>query len=308
MDVVNNEPLGLFSNLKSPNATNALIPIEPGELVETEKKKRKPRTKKIAGDEVVLAEGSSTEVDRSPNNIKTYMDTYADTTEQISGTIRDIDYLCQELNKDLATVRQSRSLKGKYTYICNMNSALANLISTKVTAIREQNNSIKTANQMDYTKYKDNRMVDAMNDDKMVMDMYNAFVNAPVGQAYNAPSVTNMTLPNTPGIQGMDAGTPIEEAGYQNYLNNLNPVQNMMRMEGNPNIQNVVVWDQATGAKYFAVYDTSTGQPVPNTVARDQMFMEDTTIDERNMIAKNINLNETYPVIVINKDNGYSAY
>ena len=301
MEVIKNESLGLFENLRDPNTVNALIPIENPELIISEpKKKKRKSTKKVGNTEIVTATTNEVE-SRNPEEIKSYIETYEDTTEALNGTIKDIDYLCQELNKDLTAVRQSRALKGKYTYICNMNSALANLISTKVTAIREQNNSIKTANQMDYNKYKDNRASDAMNDDKVVMDMYNAFVNAPVGQSYQAPSTMNMALTNTPGINALDAGTTIAEAGFQNYVNNLSPVQNMMRMEGNPNIQNVVVWDQSTGLKYFSVYDISTMQPVPNTVARDQMFMEDTVIDERKMIAKNINLNETYPVVIVNK-------
>lgn len=302
--------LGLFSSLIEEEGQNALIMVEPAPPEPTKKKRKKKETKNIGGEEVVVAtSGEVEETDKSnPENIKTYMDTYADTTEQIAGTIRDIDYLCQNLNDDLAVVRQTRSMKGKYTYICNMNSALASLISTKVAAIREQNNSIKTANQMDYNRMKDNRASDAMNDDKVVMDMYNAFVNAPVGQSYQGPASSGMTLVNTPGIMGIDVESAIAEAGYQNYVNNLSPVQNMMRLENNPNIQNVVVWDQATGAKYFQVYDMSTMQPVPNTEPRAQMFMEDTTIDERNMIAKNINLGETYPVVVINRNSDYSEY
>jgi hypothetical protein len=47
--------------------------------------------------------------------------------------------------------------------------------------------------------------------------------------------------------------------------------------------------------------DMSTGQVVPGLPVRDQMFMEDTTLDLKNNIAKNINLNETYPLVVINQ-------
>ena len=46
----------------------------------------------------------------------------------------------------------------------------------------------------------------------------------------------------------------------------------------------------------------ATGQPVPNVPVLDNRFMEDTTIDLRTKTAKNNNLHEVYPVIVINND------
>ena len=48
--------------------------------------------------------------------------------------------------------------------------------------------------------------------------------------------------------------------------------------------------------------DMTTGQVINGLPTRDPMFLEDTTIDLRNKIAKNINLNETYPVVVINNE------
>ena len=75
----------------------------------------------------------------------------------------------------------------------------------------------------------------------------------------------------------------------------------MMRYENNPNIKQVVVFDAATGNKFFQMMDMSNGTVVPNVPVYDQMFMEDTTLDLNTKIAKNINLNETFPIVVINE-------
>ena len=91
------------------------------------------------------------------------------------------------------------------------------------------------------------------------------------------------------------------DAGYLNYMSNLSPEQNMMMYESNPNVKQVVVFDASTGNKFFQVMDMSTGQVIPNVPVYDQMFMEDTTLDLKTKIAKNINLNETFPIVVINE-------
>ena len=53
--------------------------------------------------------------------------------------------------------------------------------------------------------------------------------------------------------------------------------------------------------------DLSTGQVIENVPVYDQSIMEDTTLDVKNKIAKNINLNETFPIVVLN-DNITSQY
>jgi hypothetical protein len=109
------------------------------------------------------------------------------------------------------------------------------------------------------------------------------------------------------GIVRADIGGSVPTPGsqidtsYLNYLSNLTPEQNMMRYEGDPNIKQVVVFDAATGNRFFQVIDTKTGNVVPNVPVYDQMFLEDTTLDLHTKIAKNINLNETFPIVVINE-------
>ena len=47
--------------------------------------------------------------------------------------------------------------------------------------------------------------------------------------------------------------------------------------------------------------DVSTGQVIPNVPVMDNRFMEDTFLDLKNKIAKNNNLHESYPIVVINE-------
>ena len=88
----------------------------------------------------------------------------------------------------------------------------------------------------------------------------------------------------------------------------MTPEVNRMILESNPNIKDVVVYDQATGNKYFDVIDMTTKQSVPNVPVRDQMFLEDCTIDTKNRIARNVNLNEIYPLIILNEGKPFGDY
>ena len=52
----------------------------------------------------------------------------------------------------------------------------------------------------------------------------------------------------------------------------------------------------------FQMMNLATGQVIPNVPVYDEMFMADTTLDLKTKTAKNINLNETFPIVVINDD------
>ena len=82
-------------------------------------------------------------------------------------------------------------------------------------------------------------------------------------------------------------------------MSNLTPQQQTMFIEDNPNIQQVVVYNQETGARYFDVIDMTTGQSIPNAEKHDAMFLEDVTIDLKNKVARNINLGESYPLVIV---------
>lgn len=265
------------------------------------KKKRSGRPKKS------VEVGSS--MDKKEQTDVPTMYTYQETTDMLRGTLVQIDQLANQVKKELDNVTASRTLKSKYNVMVGLSGNLGDIIGQKITAIKEINNAISKSNEMDYKKEKDRRAAEAgVNDDKYLMDMYNAFIKNPGNMNNRAalgPGSIDATLVGSDIIrssmeqpqQGFNPDT-----GYLSYVTNMTPEQKLMAMEDNQNIKQCVVFDAATGNKVFQMIDMSTGQVIPGLPTRDPMFMEDTTIDLRNNIAKNINLNETYPLVVINQN------
>ena len=65
----------------------------------------------------------------------------------------------------------------------------------------------------------------------------------------------------------------------------------------------MVVYDEASGAKYFQWVDKRTDQPIPNMPISSELAVTDYTVDPLRKIAKNNNLNSTKRVIVKNSTN-----
>nr|DAT97598.1 MAG TPA: hypothetical protein [Caudoviricetes sp.] len=236
----------------------------------------------------------------APDNI-VYKDTYQDTTDMLKSTIAQSDQLASELKLELDAVRSSKSLKGKYMYLSNISSALGNLLNLKVSAIKEINNSIKASNDAEYRRYKDARAAAVgVDDNKAIMDMYNAYISTPVGtlQNYTQPTTLDITagINNVIRVDNTDT-----TAGYTAFMNNITPEQNAIIQESNPDIEQVIVYDQATGKKYFDWVNLKTMQSVPNMPYKDPMFLEDYVIDPRKKIARNVNLNSVLKVVYINE-------
>ncbi len=82
----------------------------------------------------------------------------------------------------------------------------------------------------------------------------------------------------------------------------MTPEQNRMLMDGNPNIETVVVYDPSTGSKAFDVIDTSTGSPVANYPRPDPIMLDDTTIDFASGIASNTNIGQNWKVVTLGND------
>ena len=91
------------------------------------------------------------------------------------------------------------------------------------------------------------------------------------------------------------------DAGMANYLAHLTPEQNAMLLDNNKDIEEVIVYDQATGSKQFQWMNTRTHQPVPNMPSSSNLTIQDYTIDPKLGIAKNINLNDIKKVVVLNQ-------
>lgn len=301
-----------FSNLIGENSISLIdYPIK--EEIPTTKRKSKSsskkdttKTKKLSdGSEIVLAESETTAELSVLQTNEPYSNSYNETNSMLKSAILQTDVMNTEIRSDLDSIRSSKTLKKKYDYIALLSGTSATLLGTKVNAIKELNKTINDCHNLELKRVKELKLTEnEKDDDKQIMDMYNAFISTPIGTNMSSnsasfiPSPSEITMSSMPGIVKVgDIGST--DAGYLNYVNNLTPAQNMMRYENNPNIETVVVYDQSTGKRWFDVIDMQTGQSVPNSDKPDQMFLEDTTIDTRNGIARNTNLDKTYKLMVV---------
>lgn len=267
--------------------------------IEEKKKRGRPRKKKLDNaNDFLEVEKSDRELSMAESN-KPYLDTYAETNNMLKGSVNQIDMMQNDLQTDLTTIRASKTLKKKYDYISEISSTASTLISTKVSAIREMNKVMTDCHNLEMKRLKDLRMSAAtsQDEDKKIMDMYQAFINTPIGGGGNPLgfSTQDMTLQSgSINMLPVGIGNDIQEP--------LNPSQNMMRLESNPNVKTVVVYDASTGNRWFDVIDTTTGESIPNVDKPDAMFLENTTIDIRNQIARNTDLDTTYQLVVLNNN------
>lgn len=301
-----------FTILGENDIDRSALPIESSDNPPAEKKRR-PKRQKVNDNEIIRSDKDHVQGEVEPTSY-----TYQETTDILRGTVAQIDELSFQVRKELEAVRANRTIRNKYTILTNLVDNLSTLTNAKISAIREINSSITKSNDLDYKRAKDAKEQQGeRNDDKYIMDLYNAFVQGNPSnvmpnngmQMLNGPASIDATLGGD-GIIRSDLNSttqPFADAGYLSYVSNMTPEQNLMLYENNPNVKQVVVYDKSNGNKFFQIMDMSTMQAIPNVPVRSQSFMEETTIDLDHMIAKNTLLNETYPVVIIN-DNVTSEY
>ena len=254
-------------------------------------------TTQVAQDFNVGENKSSRELSFMESN-EPYERKYQETTNILRSAIVQLDSAMADLQSDIQDIRYSKTMRGKYQYLPNMQKSLSDMIANKISAARELNNTISKCNEFEMKRYKEIRAANAASetdDDQRVMEMYKAFVSTPVSQS-PFPNVSQMAISGSSTMPIQQIG---QDDGFSNYVANLTPQQNMMHLESNPNIQQVVVYNQETGARYFDVIDMTTGQSIPNAEKHDTMFLEDTTIDLKNKVARNVNIGETYPLVIV---------
>ncbi len=242
-----------------------------------------------------------------------YGDSYTDTNHMTYGVISQVDEILSNAKSELDFIRNSRGMKGKYMYMTNIMTSMSSLMGTKLQAIKEINSNITKANEMEYRRFKDNRAILNTDDNKLVMDAYSAFINTPLGTSgYSQPTTKELTMAvnDTIAMVPADGEPPVnpimaiagKDKGLANYLTNISPEENRMLNEGNPDIEEVIVYDQESGMKYFQWMNTRTNEPVPNMPASADILIEDYVIDPRTRTAKNTNLRDVKKVVYINED------
>lgn len=235
-----------------------------------------------------------------------YASAYIDTNKQLDDSIAQLDILSGELFSELQNVKNSKTLKNKYGYMNDMTSTMANLISTKISAIREKNKSINDANHLELNRIKELKTsANAEDDNTRIANLYDAFINTPVGVGPRpslAPSIQDMVMPQSSSsdVSYFNIGGMNDQ---QIWEANLSPSENRMVLDAKGLIDTVVMYDEATGNRWFEVIDKSTGQPMANVEKPDSTYIYDLDINVRGGYAKDSNINKIYPLIVINSEN-----
>lgn len=230
-----------------------------------------------------------------------YASSYNETTAMLRQAIMQTDVLVSEIKEDIDKIRGSSTMKSKYTYITNLASTEAGLIGTKVQAISRINDAISKAHELELKRAKDLKDMqrDQQSDDARMMDMYNAFVNSPVGMyqnALNMPTIPDMLL-GTNGANPTVQGISMAPQGGVVQQEALTPEQMRMRMESNPNIEEVVMYEPSTGRRWFDVINNATMTSVPNYPRSDEFLLADCTIDVRSGTARNRNIDKVWRLI-----------
>lgn len=267
------------------------------------KKTTSNRKKKNSENIEVSMAGTSSEnkSSRPLNDFETntpYMDKYEETNAILRSSIAQIEYGLGELQKDADKIRSSNHRK-KYDYLSLIHGTMGSYLSNKISAARELNNTINKCNEMEYKRFKELKMMAGeQDDDKAVLESYRAFVNMPVG-SYNMPTIgpssQDLTI-NSGMIRGIEVGS---DAGYENYIRNMTPQQHMMALEGNPDIKEVIMYEQRTGRRWFEVINLRTGEVIPNSDKTDMMLIDEFELDLNKKIARSINMGISMPLIVL---------
>lgn len=299
-DSDNNYKLDLTSMIDG--GTSIALSSAPKQQKDSKKKTSSSNTKKSKIVEVSMADkdnGSTRELNDFESNVP-YSEKYEETNNLLRGTIAQLEYGLQELQQDANIIRASKTMRKKYDYLSEIHGTIGNYLGNKISAIRELNNTINKCNEYEFKRYKELKLNMEQDDDKAIMEAYQAFVNTPVG-SYGfsplGPSSQDLTLrsPNLNGIEVQANGA----GGYDDYIRNMTPQQHMMALENNPDVKQVVIYDQRTGARYFEVLNMQTMEPVPNTDKMDMMLIDEFDLDLKNKVARSINMNITMPLVVI---------
>lgn len=268
---------------------------------ESKKKKEVNTTSIVRVDEVERVNGEI---------VDSTIFTYGETNSLLHETLGQIDAVNAELVQEFNAVKQNRTMKNKYGVLNALAENIGSMVSNRISTIKEINNCITKANDLDYKKYKDVQAAqNAMNDDKYIADIYQAFLQNPQNQAptYQMPALdqsivgSSIVRANVPAL-AENGSENVMDAGYLGYISSLTPEQNLMRYENDPNVKQVVVYDAMTGNKFFQMMNVSTGEVIPNVPVYDDLIMEDTTLDLKTGIAKNLNLRESFPIVQINNN------
>lgn len=236
-----------------------------------------------------------------------YATAYQETTKQLDESIMQLNALGGEIVTELQAVRSSKTLRNKYNIINDMTETATTIINAKISAIKEKNKTINDINHLELARVKELKaQANAEDDNTRIANMYDAFVNTPIGVGANmlGPSMQDMVIAGgAPDIARMSIGS--DQAMWEQ---SLDPAQNRMVLEARGSIDTVVMYDEVTGDRWFEVLDRNTHQPVPNVEKPDASYIYELDINIRGGFAKDSNRNTTYPLVVVHGNSDMSEY
>lgn len=270
--------------------------------LEPKKKRGRPKKDQSVSTDIYLADSDN----KDDNGLEPYKNGYAETTNMLKNAIVQLDIANADLDKDLTDIRASKTLRKKYDYIAALVSTKSAVISSKITAAREINSSTTKAYELELKRSKELGIHESKDDDRTIMDMYNSMISMPYG---NDPNVNPMVLPNTmdatisnTAMYTADIDAAQGDLGYQNYVSNLTPEQNLYRYENDPNVEQVIQYDPESGARRFAYINRQTNQEIPNLPTLPDFLMEEFNLNPAQGIARSANLGQSLPIVTTKID------
>ena len=263
-------------------------------------RKRSKKKEETAVGEVVIPT-PQTSMSYIQENIP-YQIAYNETNQQLDESIQQLNMLGAEVMGDLQMIRGSKTLKNKYGFLNDMTGNAVAIINAKIAAIREKNKTINDVNNLEIRRIKELKIQSTEEDDNTrIANLYNAFVNTPIGMGPGilGPSVQDtMLIGGGPDLARAAIGG--DQAAWEQTLD---PAQSRMLLEAKGAIETVVVYDESTGNRWYAVVDKNTRQPVPGVEKPDASYIYELDINVRGGFAKDSNRNVVYPLVVINNGN-----
>ena len=271
-----------------------------------EKPKKRGRPRKTDKQEVQLAiQADNARQQQAVNTIMTnnspVIERYTETTKALHDTVLQLDQLATELKGELDTVRTMKStgltMKTKYEAITGLGGTVGQLLRGKIDAIKEINKSITDSNNIEIKRHKQILESEVeKNSDARMTELYKAYINMPVG-SYQSPFPNIMDAT----IAGEVRGVPMlsQNAQGQYYLPEaeVTPEMNRILLEGNHNIETVVVADPTTNDRRFEVIDNRTGERINNYPVPSNLILNGLDIDYERGLAINKDINQQYNVI-----------
>ena len=292
-----------FNMLDNPDSGVAYVdPDDRADIIESgssapEVKKRRGRPRKEDKPETKLAKAADEEMKNAPYTIVTndgpVIATYQDTNAMLKHTIMQTDQLAGQVKTQLDMVMSNRTTN-KPKAVADLAETIGSLLNTKVTAIRELNKTITDTHNLEIKRMKELKLSqDDKSNEQRIMELYNAYINMPVGtyepQQQFAPIIDAST--------GQVQNIPMIPQGYNPQMN-ITPEMNRVLMGDDPNIKTVCVFDPNTQDKHFDVIDTRTGMSVPNYPRPSNMVLDGLNVRESEGIAVNKDLGMEFDLIV----------